>query len=150
MGQPSKLAKCVNRPSSWYRSKHKIEMGLPATFGPTPRKGRAQCGDLGPEWNPTNKLSRGHDVRGQDNFKKHAINLDGDRGKGTDPKCSRGVHGLRSVRSEMLRIDKELYSVTYSRVKERGWAVIDTWPRDERLLERGPRVNPWEAEQCYK
>ena len=53
-------------------------MGLPATFGPTPRRGRAQCGDFGPEWNPTNRLSRWHDVRGRGNeFKKHVINLDG-------------------------------------------------------------------------
>ena len=94
-----------------------------------------------------NRPGRWHNVRGQGNkFKRRVINLDGDRGKGIVQECHRGVHRLRSVRSEMLWTDKELYSVTYSRMKERGKAVIDMWPCDERLLERGPlqgtRVNP--------
>ena len=112
-----------------------IQMGIPAAFYPIPRMGRAQCGNFGPKWSPTNRPRWWHDVRGQGNkrnkFKRRVSNPDGDRGKGPDQKCNRGVHRLRSVRSEMSWIDKELYSVTCYHMAKRllthGHVMSDYW-----------------------
>ena len=38
------------------------QIGLLAAFRPTPRMGRAQCGNFGQEWSPTNRSSQWHQV----------------------------------------------------------------------------------------